>query len=89
MRIEAPSSLERLTETYMRGQEVRCLVPTFNSQNEYIINGFEEDGKQAVLGVWDSQAEIITSKIDVEGIDEVEEVVKVSTCKEEEVYVIK
>jgi hypothetical protein len=42
-----------------------------------------------VLGVWDSQAEIITSKIDVEGIDEVEEVVKVSTSKEEEVYVIK
>lgn len=44
MRIEAPSSLERLTETYMHGQEIRCLVPTFNSQNEYIVNGFEEDG---------------------------------------------
>jgi hypothetical protein len=86
MRIEAPSSLERLTETYMRGQEIRCLVPCFNSKNEYIINGFEEDGELPMMGVWDSEAEIVTSKIEIE---ESEEVVKVSENKDEEVYVIK
>ena len=89
MRIEAPSSLERLTETYLRGQEIRCLVPTFNSQNEYIVNGFEEDGQKPVFGVWDSEAEIITSNIDNEGMEDTEEVVKVSESKDEEVYVIK
>ena len=89
MRIEAPSSLERLTETNMRGQEIRCLVPTFNSQNEYIVNGFEEDGQKPVFGVWDSEAEIITSNIDNEGMEDTEEVVKVSESKDEEVYMIK
>ncbi len=89
MRIEAPSSLERLTETYMRGQEIRCLVPCFSSKNEYIINGFEDDGELPMLGVWDSEAEIVTSKIEIEGKEESEEVVKVNENKDEEVYVIK
>jgi hypothetical protein len=39
--------------------------------------------------VWDSEAEIITSNIDNEGMEDTEEVVKVSESKDEEVYVIK
>ena len=39
-----------------------------------------------MMGVWDSEAEIVTSKIDIE---ESEEVVKMSGSKDEEVYVIK
>ena len=90
MRIEAPSSLERLTETYLRGQDIRCLLPSFDSKHEYIVNGFDEDGKP-VLGVWDSDSEIIISKIDCadEGMEDTEEVVKVSSSQEEEVYLIK
>jgi hypothetical protein len=39
-----------------------------------------------MMGVWDSEAEIVTGKIEIE---ESEDVVKVSENKDEEVYVIK
>ena len=39
-----------------------------------------------MMGVWESEAEIVTSKIEIE---ESEDVVKVSENKDEEVYVIK
>ncbi len=66
--------MTRLNETYLRGQEVRSMMMI--GVSKYLIHTYDER-EQQILGVWDSEAEMIVQRIATLAEEEIEEVVAV------------